>query len=186
MANVTDSVTDLDFTRRKPRLPTRAASPMEWQALQAAVVIGSNALDTAGYHVTITQREPKPRRPDSRRTILIIDDDESVRMVLEHYLGEDGYATRSAGNRPQILLALQTPPLPDLILLDVEMPDADGFDLLEKFHQSKVVGNIPVVMLTARCNRKDIMKGLTLGAAGYITKPAKLTAINDALRALLG
>ena len=183
MAEVTDSVIDLDFTRR---LPPAAALPPQLQSLQSAGEIGATALGTVGYHVTITQRESQQRRPGSQRTVLIIDDEESVRMVLEQHLREDGYATRSAGNRPQILQALQTPPLPDLILLDVEMHDADGFDLLDKFHQSKVIGNIPVVMLTARCNRKDIMKGLTLGAAGYITKPAKLTAISAALRALLG
>jgi CheY-like chemotaxis protein len=183
MLEHTDNELDLDFTQN---IPACAVSPLQAWAVQSEVEVGANALGTAGYHVTIMQRESKPRPSFGRRTILIIDDDESVRLVLEHYLGEDGYATRSAGNRRQILLALQTPPLPDLILLDVEMPDADGFDLLEKFHQSKVIGDIPVVMLTARCNRKDIMKGLTLGAAGYITKPVKLTVINEALRALLG
>ena len=183
MLELTDTELDLDFTRSTS---SSAVMPPRTWAAQSEVEIGANALGTAGYHVTVTQRESKRRPTFGQRTILIIDDDESVRMVLAHYLGEDGYATRSAGNRQQILVALQTPPLPDLILLDVEMPDADGFDLLEKFHQSKVVGEIPVVMLTARCNRKDIMKGLTLGAAGYITKPAKLTVINEALRALLG
>ena len=183
MADPSGNTLDLDFTRS---MPSHAVPPLQAHALQSEVEIGANALGTAGYHVTITQREAGQRRNGGRQTILIIDDDESVRMVLEHHLAEDGYATRSAGNRQQILLALQTPPLPDLILLDVEMPDADGFALLEKFRQSKVVGAIPVVMLTARCNRKDIARALTLGAAGYITKPAKLTAINNALRALLG
>jgi CheY-like chemotaxis protein len=184
MPDLPDTMLDLDFTSNAQ--PPRAALPFEVNALREEVEIGTNALGTDGYHVFIAQREPAPRKPAGKRTILVIDDDESVRLVLQHYLGEDGYATRLAGNREQILRALQTPPLPDLILLDVEMPDADGFSLLEKFRQSKVVGDIPVIMLTARCNRKDIMRGLTLGAAGYITKPAKLTVISNALRTLLG
>jgi two-component system OmpR family response regulator len=183
MLDLTEGEFDLDFTRGTS---CDTAAQHQARALQAEVEIGMHALGTTGYHVTITQREPKRRTDDGQRTILVIDDDESVRMVLGHCLGESGYATRLARNRGQTLMALQTPPLPDLILLDVEMPDADGFDLLEKFRQSKVVGDIPVVMLTARCNRNDIMRGLTLGAAGYITKPAKLTVINDALRVLLG
>jgi CheY-like chemotaxis protein len=179
----TDSTFDLDFTRH---IACETPAQQQARALEAEVEIGMNALGATGYHVTITQRESKRRTDAGQRTILIIDDDDSVRMVLAHCLGEAGYATRMAGDRRQILAALQTPPLPDLILLDVEMPDADGFDFLEKFRQSKVVGNIPVVMLTARCNRQDIMRGLTLGAAGYITKPAKLTVINEAVRTLLG
>jgi two-component system OmpR family response regulator len=178
---------DLDFTRGTPFddvLPQPQPQPAP--ALLSEVEVGVNALGTSGFHVTITQREAPRRKDRGPRTILIIDDDESVRLVLEHYLGEAGYSTRLAGNREQILLALKTPPLPDVILLDVEMPDADGFELLEKFQQSKIVGKIPVVMLTARCNRRDVTRGLTLGAAGYITKPAKLTAINEAVRALLG
>lgn len=184
MPDIPENMLDLDFTQSAP--PAQAVPPQLANAVREEVEIGVNALGTAGYHVAITQRETPPRRPGGQRTILIIDDDESVRMVLRHFLGEDGYATRAAGNRAEILRALQTPPLPALILLDVEMPDADGFALLEKFRQSKVIGNIPVVMLTARCSRKDIMRGLTLGAAGYITKPAKMDVISKALNALLG
>ena len=183
MLDLTEGEFDLDFTRG-----TSGDTAVQHQAraLQAEVEIGMHTLGSTGYHVTITRRAAQRRMDDGPRTILIIDDDESVRMVLGHCLGEAGYATRLAGNRGQMLMALQTPPLPDLILLDVEMPDADGFDVLEKLRQSKVVSNIPVVMLTARCNRNDIMRGLTVGAAGYITKPAKLSVINEALRVLLG
>ena len=183
MDDLSSHEADLDFTRHAP---AEVAAPRKWPASAAEVEIGGGAADADGYHVTITRREPKPRAPAGRRIVLIIEDDENVRMALEHYLGADGYATRTAGTRREIQAALQTAPLPDLIFLDVDMPDADGFDLLEKFTNSKVVGNVPVVMLTARCSRKDITRGLSLGAAGYITKPAKMTVISDALRALVG
>ena len=194
MLEVSDSAIDLDFTHSaafaavaalEPE-PPPPQPPQPAQAMQSAVEVGASAFSSTGYHVAITRREATRRIPFGKRTVLVIDADANLRMVLGHYLGKQGYVTRLAANRQQILAALQTPPLPDLILLDVEMPDADGFELLEKFQQSKVVGDIPVVMVTARCSRTDITRALTLGAAGYITKPAKLTLIGETLRALLG
>ena len=75
--------------------------------------------------------------------------------------------------------------MPDLILCDVEMPDTNGFDLLSKFRQSKVLGKVPVVMITGRSEKENILRGLSLGAAGYITKPAKLGVVESAVRKLI-
>lgn len=177
-----DDPLDLDFTNFAP-LPSVTAA--QTKQFAADVEIGTSQLASSGFFVTLPGRSASQPVTSRKPLILIIDDDESVRNVLEVYLAEDGYETRSAGNRAEITRELMRMPLPDLILCDVEMPDANGFDLLSKFHQSKVLGKVPVVMLTGRSEKKDVLRGLSLGAAGYIAKPAKLGVVESAVRKLI-
>ena len=173
---------DLDFTQFAPLPPVTTA---QTRNLAAIVEVGSKQLEATGFFVTILRSTLNPPVTSRKPLILIIDDDIAIRTILEKYLGDDGYETRWAGNREEIMREINRPPLPDLILCDVEMPEANGFDLLNKFHQSKVLGKVPVVMLTRRNEKKDIALGLSLGAAGYITKPAKIGVVKDAMRKLL-
>lgn len=173
---------DLDFTQVQP-LPEITLA--QTQRLTATVEVGTSELKTTGFFITIESRNVNPPVTSRKPLILIIDDDSTVREVLAIYLEVDGYETRSAGNRDEIMRELKRPPLPDLILCDVEMPDINGFDLLNKFRQSNALKHIPVVMLTGRSERKDITLGLSLGAVGYITKPAKLGVVEGAVRKLL-
>lgn len=173
---------DLDFTKFTPLPPVTDA---QTKALTADVEVGSSELKATGFFITIESRNVNAPVTKRKPLILIIDDDDAVREVLGIYLGDDGYETRAAGNRAEIMRELNRPPLPDLIICDVEMPDANGFDLLNKFRQHAVLKNVPVVMLTARSEKKDILRGLSLGAAGYITKPAKLGVVEAAMRKLL-
>src|SRR5690606_31720530 len=103
-----------------------------------------------------------------RRRILVVDDEERmvrfIRMNLEH----DGFQVVEAFNGKQALQKLRDT-TPDLILLDVMMPDIDGFEVLETIRES---GNtVPVIMLTAKGEEDDRVRGLELGADDYITKP---------------
>ena len=177
-----DDPVDLDFTQFVPLPPV---TPAQTKKLTPAVEAGSKRLQTTGFFITIPRRNINPPVTSRKPLILVIDDDISIRKILEKYLGDDGYEIRLAGNLGEIMRQLRRSPLPDLILCDVEMPEANGFDLLNRFHQSKVLGLIPVVMLTRRNEKKDIVLGLTLGAAGYITKPAKMSVLKDAMRKLL-
>ena len=177
-----ETLEDLDFTTPVPLPPITNAQAM---ALTEDVEIGSSELRTKGFFVTVPRSGAHAPLTASKPVIIIIDDDESVCNILETYLGDNGFETRSAGNRAAIMRELGRRPLPDLILCDVQMPDANGFDLLHKFRQSKVLGSVPVVMLTAHGEKDDIIRGLSLGAAGYITKPARLGVVKDAVRKLL-
>lgn len=173
---------DLDFTHFAP-LPR--VTPAQAQKLAPTVEAGSIQLKATGFFITIPRRNINARVTTRKPLILIIDDDLSICKILEKYLGNDGFETRLASNCDDIMRELNRPPLPDLILCDVEMPDADGFDLLNKFHTSTVLGKVPVVMLTRRSEKSDIVRGLSLGAAGYITKPFKIGVLQDAMRNLL-
>ena len=102
-----------------------------------------------------------------RRRILVVDDEERmvrfIRMNLEH----DGFQVSEAFNGKQAIQKLRDIN-PDLILLDVMMPDIDGFEVLETIREAS---NVPVIMLTAKGEEDDRVRGLELGADDYITKP---------------
>jgi DNA-binding response OmpR family regulator len=98
----------------------------------------------------------------------------------------EGYEPRVAGNRDEIVAALRVSPLPDVILLDVNLPGTDGFDILARVRQHPALREIPVIMLTAQTSRRDVLRGLAGGANGYITKPFDHEALVKSLRAVLG
>lgn len=116
----------------------------------------------------------------TRRRILVVDDEERmvrfIRMNLEH----DGYQVMEALNGRQAIDKLRD--TPDLILLDVMMPDLDGFDVLETVRQ---VSTVPVIMLTAKGEEDDRVRGLELGADDYITKPFSPRELVSRVKAVL-
>ncbi|MBM3347930.1 MAG: response regulator [Betaproteobacteria bacterium] len=75
---------------------------------------------------------------------------------------------------------------PDAVLLDVILPDANGFDILARIRQHPVLKAIPVIILTARATREDVLHGLAGGADGYITKPFDPDTLLRGVRAVLG
>jgi DNA-binding response OmpR family regulator len=115
-----------------------------------------------------------------RRRILVVDDEERmvrfIRMNLEH----DGFLVIEAFNGKQAVDKLRDNP--DLILLDVMMPDLDGFEVLETVRE---VTNVPVIMLTAKGEEDDRVRGLELGADDYITKPFSPRELVSRVKAVL-
>ena len=105
-----------------------------------------------------------------KRTVLIVDDTPANVSLLNALLKEK-YKTRIATNGAKALKLASTQPLPDLILLDIMMPDMDGYEVCEKLKASEETKDIPVVFLTAKVGVEDETHGLALGAVDYITKP---------------
>ena len=99
--------------------------------------------------------------------ILVVEDDAEIALLLERYLGRSGYRTIKASTGQTALKHLQML-RPDLVLLDVGLPDIDGFDLLTKIRRSSVV---PVIFVSAMDDSTDKLLGLRLGADDYVTKP---------------
>jgi DNA-binding response OmpR family regulator len=99
--------------------------------------------------------------------ILVVDDEERMARFIRLNLEHDGFQVIEAYRGQQAMEKLRTA-LPDLILLDIMMPDMDGFEVLKMIRQ---VSKIPVIMLTAKGEEDDKVKGLELGADDYITKP---------------
>jgi CheY-like chemotaxis protein len=110
---------------------------------------------------------------DVRKKILVVDDEQSVRDLciacIQHALGH-GYDVVEAANGGAAIAAAQAE-RPDLILLDIMMPEVDGFEVCRRLKASPETKGIPVVFLTALGEEKDVEQGLALGGDGYVVKP---------------
>jgi two-component system KDP operon response regulator KdpE len=114
--------------------------------------------------------------------LLLIDDDPALTELLSVYLDELGYKVHSAQNGDEGLrafFALQ----PDLVILDVTMPQRDGWQTLERIRE---LANTPVIMLTARNEEASVLRGFALGADDYVTKPFSFAELAARARSVLG
>ncbi len=118
-------------------------------------------------------------RPVPGKTILVVEDSQTSRKVITMLLERKGYAILEAMNGAEAL-AILTEEVPDLVLLDLMLPDMSGYEVLARVRQSGETADTPVVMLTGKTNPADRMKGLHHGSNEYLTKPfdpAKLLAV---------
>jgi signal transduction histidine kinase len=108
--------------------------------------------------------------PEREQLILIVDDISRNLQVLGSILGEHGYSVNVASHGQGALDSLAAQ-MPDLILLDIQMPDIDGLEVCRRLKSDATTRNIPVIFLTARTETDDIVRGFEAGAVDYITKP---------------
>jgi DNA-binding response OmpR family regulator len=125
-------------------------------------------------------RSPATRSPEKAR-VLIIDDDEGLGTLLTEYLGQFGFAVRAAAHPDEGLRLLRTEQ-PDILVLDVMLPDMDGFAVCRKIRE---VSRVPIVMLTARGDVFDRVLGLELGADDYLPKPFEPRELVARIQAVL-
>ena len=117
----------------------------------------------------------------TRYKILAVDDEQRMVRFIQLNLEQDGFEVVTAYNGKEALEQVRTQ-LPDLILLDIMMPDINGFEVLKKIRE---VNNVPVIMLTAKGEEDDRIQGLELGADDYITKPFSPRELVSRIRAVL-
>src|SRR6266849_1850229 len=104
------------------------------------------------------------------KRIAIVEDESELASLIEYNLGRHGYEAQVLGGSQGTLRALEQS-RPDLILLDVMLPDVDGFELCRQIRASAVLGRTPVLFLTARSDEVDRVLGLEIGGDDYMTKP---------------
>jgi len=126
------------------------------------------------FHDAILPLNPGAQAPEAPAlpTILLVDDTKENLYVIGQML-RPLYQVRVANSGQRALLALQNPPRPDLILLDVMMPDMNGYQVLEQLRANPLWRDIPVIFVTALNADDDEEHGLALGAVDYVTKPVK-------------
>jgi two-component system response regulator MprA len=107
------------------------------------------------------------RAQDPPPHVLVIDDEPGIIGFIEVGLGQEGYAIESAATGEEGLRLIRGHP-PDIVILDVGLPDGDGFEVLRRI---RAASDVPVVMLTARGDLDDRVRGLELGADDYVAKP---------------
>ncbi|GJQ22060.1 MAG: DNA-binding response regulator [Bacteroidia bacterium] len=108
-------------------------------------------------------------------TVLLVDDEKDILELLKYNLQKEGYQTLTAANGRQALaLAQSRTPAPDLIVLDVMMPEMDGWEVCKILRKTDATSHIPVIFLTAKDDEIDEVVGLELGADDYIVKPVRI------------
>lgn len=120
-------------------------------------------------------------RPPAATRVLIIDDDEGLNALLTEYLGGFGFSVRTVGHPDAGLRALKTDP-PDLLILDIMLPETDGLTVCRKVRETS---RVPIIMLTARGNVTDRIVGLEMGADDYLPKPFEPRELVARIQAVL-
>jgi len=115
------------------------------------------------------------------KKILVVDDKPELRTMMKSYLSQEGFAVDTAGNGQEALFIARREK-PDLILLDLMMPEMGGYDFLRIYSRE---ANTPVIILTAKLDENDKVLGLELGADDYVTKPFSLRELTARVRAVL-
>lgn len=118
---------------------------------------------------------------ESRSVIMVVEDEESYQDALSVGLSVEGFVVVGAQNIAQAR-ELMTSAKPDLVLLDVMLPDGSGIDYCRELYDST---RTPVIMVTARSSEVDVVLGLEIGAADYVTKPYRLRELVARIRAVL-
>jgi DNA-binding response OmpR family regulator len=115
------------------------------------------------------------------KKILVVDDKAELRKLLKSYLAEEGYEVVSAADGQEALFAARHEK-PDLILLDLMMPEMGGFEFMRSYRRSS---DTPIIVLTARLEENEKVLGLELGADDYVTKPFSMRELAARVRAVL-
>lgn len=124
---------------------------------------------------------PSKLNPAQARLILVVDDEPRMRRFIRVNLELEGYQVIEAGNGIKALDQIRQF-LPDLIIMDVMMPEMDGFEALQTLRE---ISTVPVILLTVKSEEDDRVRGLELGADDYITKPFSPRELNSRVQAVL-
>jgi CheY-like chemotaxis protein len=162
-------------------------SPGVEKSADREAVYGAPALERNGYYVSIARQALKARAPShGKLQALVIEDDPDMAALVERLLGRDSFAVTVCSKREEVIARLRQKPSPDVLMLDVQLPDVNGFELLEKLKAHPQLKLMPVIIVTADAKPESVMRGLALGADGYITKPFDHQSLVKGVKAVLG
>jgi two-component system phosphate regulon response regulator PhoB len=119
-----------------------------------------------------------------RPTILVVEDEDALATLLQYNLEKEGYQVRLAGDGEEALVAVDEK-LPDLVVLDWMLPKVSGIEVCRRLRQRPETRNVPIIMLTARGEESDRIRGLDTGADDYVVKPVSMTELAARVRAVL-
>lgn len=185
---------DLDFTgvfnaadlKLKP--PPPPAAPLKPRPVPNELLVGVNSLSKNNYFVNLARARPARKIDPEKTTILLVEDDNTTRITLGMILSRSmGYKVRMANDVKTFVAALQTRPLPDALILDIELPGGvSGFKILAKIRAHQELRHLPVIIFSGHSEPEDLETGIALGADAYLSKPAKVEAILASVKAVLG
>ena len=183
----TDDENDLDFTQPAAKPPPKP-TPEQAASAKKEAATGSPELQKSGAYVAIRRRSTQRIAPRSgtQYSLLVIEDDQVLVGLLKEILALASFEVRTASNRAEINAQVNSVAPPDLILLDIKLPDTDGMQILSRLRGHPKYRDMPVIMMTGRGTPADVEAGLAAGADGYVTKPFRMSALVAAVHTVLG
>ena len=183
-------VTDVPAERRAaaapPVDPPRAAASAAPASPPAPASTGYAAADLSGSFDLLDELEPPPAEAVPRRaTVLLVEDEDSLRKVMRDLLERDGYAVAEAADGISALDQVDRV-APDVIMLDLNLPGLDGYHVLQQLRSRAATSRIPVIVLTAKGDEDNEVRVFQLGADDFLTKPFRAKALSARLEAVLG
>lgn len=178
---------DLDFTRFINR-PVKEPSLQQKRNAEATLAGYRPSRKKAGFYVDIVNRPDTRILPSAgdMYTVLIIDGDEANALVMARALLLAKFDTRSATKGEEIIAELNKKPPPDVIAMDVALPDVIGLELLGRIREHPTFMSVPIIVMAANVKHDDVVAALAYGASGYMTKPFKPEALLENVKAALG
>ncbi len=139
-------------------------------------IVKQNVVDLKQYRDLKTSKDPK--------TLLVIEDDETMRRALARIFEADGHIVRVAADGTQLSSVLDDNPI-DLIILDIGLPWINGFELAKLLKEHKDLKEIPLVFISAKTSELDVKRGFEVGADDYIKKPFNIDDMKKSIDTLL-
>jgi CheY-like chemotaxis protein len=164
------------------------SSPGAEKSADREAVFGAPDLERNGYYVSIARQALKPyaAAPGAKLQALLVEDDPDMCALIQRLLERDQFAVATCSKRNEVLARLRQAPSPDVLMLDIQLPDLNGFELLQKLKAHPQLKLMPVVIVTADAKPESVMRGLALGADGYVTKPFDHKTLVKGVKAVLG
>jgi CheY-like chemotaxis protein len=172
---------DLDFSES----PAAGGRPLPEPEVRPDTPIGGRSLRRSGTYVAYTRQPALNALASAQSPVLIVEDDRTTRRLMQRALEAQGLAVLAVADSEGFVEAIRKPPLPRLVLLDVELPRTSGFKLLSALRQHAKTSAIPVIMVTSRTETADIVEGLSLGADAYLSKPVSVAALRTTVARML-
>lgn len=117
--------------------------------------------------------------------VLVVEDEDNIAMALDYLMTREGYAHDRIASGADAMARIRAT-RPDLVLLDVMLPEVSGYDICRSIREDPGLAEVKVLMMTARGSAVERRRGLELGADGFIFKPFELKELREAVRRLLG
>jgi CheY-like chemotaxis protein len=151
----------------------------------AAASSAAQSLSTVGAFVAAGDAMPQGKKP-GETVVLIVEDDPDQRALADLRVSMAGYQVRTASTVNELLWTLLNDEVPDVLLLDVNLPDGNGFDVLAKLRRHPRFARLAIVLLTAMRDPEAIGRGLALGAQGYVAKPYSRNVLQRVIGTIFG
>lgn len=186
-----EKLPEVEAPPAKPAAPAKVRADAVKPAAEKVVLdpefrIGTSKLESDGYFVVVARRNSGTTDLSAGCKIMFVEDEPVTNAVLKKVLTTDGFEAYGALDSAGLGALLKQHGLPDLIMLDIDLPKVSGLQILARIRKHPKMQAMPVLIVTSHAEMSDVVRGLSLGASGYLTKPVTVESLRSVLRQVLG